>query len=457
MRIEMMKSKFMIILVLLSCLTFAKAQTPDTTLTNRKTEKAKTGWNFGALPVVGYNSDIGFQYGALANFYQYGDGSIYPKYFHSIYMEISRTTKGGGINQLFYDSEHLIPGLRVTADLSYLTEKALDFYGFNGYDAVYNADWTDDSKDSSLYKSRVFYKHERKLFRFALDFQGKFGDSHLLWLAGLAHLHVGTGPVDIERLNKGLSDKKKLPMIPGLYDKYVDWGLIKEGERKGGGVNYLKLGFVYDTRDNEPNPMHGIWTEALICTAPRFLANGNYGYTKLSIIHRQYFTLLREKLSLAYRLAYQGTISGRAPFFMQPYLISSYSQSTTIDGMGGARTLRGMLRNRAVGDGMAYGNLELRWKFYRTRAWNQNFYFGLNGFTDAGQVVDKIPVSLTSLSEGENLNDYFDLDSEALHLTYGLGFRVAMNQNFILAVDYGLVADKRDGSSGVYVNLGYLF
>ena len=142
---------------------------------------------------------------------------------------------------------------------------------------------------------------------------------------------------------------------------------------------------------------------------------------------------------------------------MQPYLISSFSQSTNIDGMGGVRTIRGMLRNRAVGDGMAYGNMELRWKFYRTQGWNQNFYFGLNGFVDAGQVVQKIPVSLASLPEDVNQSDYFELNSEALHLTYGLGFRVAMNQNFILAVDYGQVADKRDGSSGVYVNLGYLF
>lgn len=446
-----------VLLALYSCITSTIAQVPDTTQTTRKTEKVKTGWNLGALPVIGYNSDIGFQYGALANLYQYGDGSIYPKYFHSIYMEISRTTKGGGINQLFYDSEHLLPGLRVTADISYLTEKALDFYGFNGYDAVYNEAWTDDSKDSSTYKSRLFYKHERKLFRFATDFQGKFGDSHLHWLAGIALLNISTGPVDIERLNKGKSDEERLPDIPGLYEKYVNWGLIKAGESTGGNVNYIKTGLIYDTRDNEPNPMHGMWTEALICTAPRFLGNDNYGYTKLSIIHRQYFTLLKEKLSLAYRLAYQGTISGKAPFFMQPYLISSYSQSTTIDGMGGARTIRGMLRNRAVGDGMAYGNMEIRWKFYKTQGWNQNFYFGLNGFADAGKVVDKIPVSLTSLSEGEYLPDYFALDTEALHVTYGLGFRVAMNQNFILAVDYGLAADKRDGNSGVYVSLGYLF
>ncbi|MEI6747901.1 MAG: Omp85 family outer membrane protein [Bacteroidales bacterium] len=450
----MKHDRLLIIAILCPC--FLLAQPSDSTLDQRKVEKVKKGWNLGALPVIGYNSDIGFQYGALANFYNYGNGSIYPKYFHSIYMEISRTTKGSGINQIFYDSEHLLKGLRITADMSFLTEKALDFYGFNGFDAVYNADWTDDLKDTSIYRSRLFYKHERKLFRFMVDFQGKIGNGHFYWLAGLSHLQVGIGPVDIQRLNKGKSDSKKLPDIPGLYDKYVEWGLIDEGEKDGGGVNYLKLGFIYDSRDNEPNPMQGMWSEVLICTAPRFLINGNYGYTKLSITHRQYFTLIKDDLSLAYRLAYQGTLNGRAPFYMQPYLISSFSQSTTIDGMGGARTLRGMLRNRVVGDGEAYGNLELRWKFYRTYFINQNFYFGLNAFIDAGQVVDRLSVSLPALPINEKDN-YFVRDSETMHYTYGFGLRVAMNQNFIVAADYGLVGDKRDGSSGVYINLGYLF
>ena len=101
-------------------------------------KRIKTGWTFGALPAVSYDTDLGFQYGALVNFFYYGDGKTYPKYLHSLYGEVSRYTKGSGINRFFYDSEHLIPGIRITSDLSYLTEKALDFYGFNGYDAVFN-------------------------------------------------------------------------------------------------------------------------------------------------------------------------------------------------------------------------------------------------------------------------------------------------------------------------------
>ena len=60
----------------------------------------KTGWTFGALPAIAYDTDRGFKYGGLVNFFNYGNGSTYPDYLHSIYLEWSRTTKGSGINQL---------------------------------------------------------------------------------------------------------------------------------------------------------------------------------------------------------------------------------------------------------------------------------------------------------------------------------------------------------------------
>ena len=77
-----------------------------------KTEKAKTGWNFGGLPVVAFDSDLGFQYGALLNIFNYGDGSRYPDFDHNLYVEWSRFTKGSGINRIFFDSKRLIPGIR---------------------------------------------------------------------------------------------------------------------------------------------------------------------------------------------------------------------------------------------------------------------------------------------------------------------------------------------------------
>ena len=45
---------------------------------NEKGEIIKTGLNLGPLPVVAFDADRGFQFGALANIYNFGDGKNYP-------------------------------------------------------------------------------------------------------------------------------------------------------------------------------------------------------------------------------------------------------------------------------------------------------------------------------------------------------------------------------------------
>ena len=43
------------------------------------------------------------------------------------------------------------------------------------------------------------------------------------------------------------------------------------------------------------------------------------------------------------------------------------------------------------------------------------------------------------------------------HGTYGAGIRLAMNQNFVISLDYGMAMNKQDGDSGLYIGLNYLF
>ena len=62
-------------------------------------QKVKKGLGFGALPAISYDSDLGFQYGALVNLFDYGDGTNFPKYNHSLYLELSTYTKGTTICQ----------------------------------------------------------------------------------------------------------------------------------------------------------------------------------------------------------------------------------------------------------------------------------------------------------------------------------------------------------------------
>lgn len=418
-------------------------------------EKKKTGWTWAALPVVGYDADQGFQFGALGQVFNYGDGSTYPEYRHTIYAEASWFTKGSAVYQLFFDSKYLIPGkIRITADVDYLTERALDFYGFNGAEANYIRSITEQG--SSDYISRVFYKEERRMLRIMADFQGPILGQKLRWLAGINIIDIGTSTVDIDRINKGKSDENKLPDTSLLYDQYVDYNIIKYDEKDGGTTVYLKLGVVFDSRNSEAAPDRGIWSEAMVLMAPTILGNLQYAFTKLMLTHRQYIPLVKKRLVAAYRVSYQGTIGGTAPYYILPYIYSSYSLTTKPDGLGGAKTIRGMLRNRVVGDGVAFGNIELRWKFIQSVLFKQNIYLGLTGFLDGGMVVQPHPVDISSVPS-EQQPFYFNKGSDLLHLTSGLGLRIGINENFVIAIDYGVALNKQDGTSGLYVGVGNIF
>lgn len=421
----------------------------------KKEELVKKNWNFGALPAITFDTDLGFQYGALVDLYNYGDGSRYPKYNHKLYFEVSRFTKGSGINRFYYDSDQLLKGLQTTFDLSYLSDQAYDFYGFNGYDALYQADWADDSSDG--YVSRMFYKYDRKLFRFKGDIQGKLYGNHFRWITGWNFQNFKVGSVNIDKLNKGKDEEDKLPKTDGLYEKYKQWGIISGDEVDGGFVPTFKGGIVFDTRDNQPNPMKGVWTEAVIEVSPKILgAEGSF--SKLSLTHREYFTLVKNKLSLVYRLAYQSTIGGKVPFYYQSQVITSMMTGATSEGLGGGSTMRGILRNRVIGDGVFYGNIEARWKFVRFNFIKNNFYLGLNGFTDFGKVTKKLDVkSIVGPVSSIPRSDYFSWDAEKMHYSYGAGLIIAMNENFVIAMDYGMAAKKQDGKSGFYMGLNYLF
>ncbi|MCF7808774.1 MAG: outer membrane protein assembly factor [Candidatus Marinimicrobia bacterium] len=411
-------------------------------------QEAKSGWGFGGVPAVAYNSDTGFLYGIVFEAYNYGDGSHYPDYNYTLKPTWTRTTKGSGENTLFFDSKYLLPNdIRITAYAGYLTEQALPFYGFNGAQTNYTPAF--ELSDSSNYRTRMYYRHERNTLRLTADFQKSVLSENLRVIAGVGYIDTQVDTVDEAGLNEG-KDEDLLPLDePTLYDEYVAAGFIGADEAKGGATNYLKLGLVYDTRDNEPNPMSGIWTEALFTTYPSFLGS-DFAFSTLTATHRQYFTIIENDLSMTYRLGYQQHF-GDVPFYMLPWYQSSYKMT---EGLGGSKSLRGILKNRIVGNSIVMANLEARWKFFKTVIANKNLYLALNGFADMGQVIDPYeypemaaPSSLLPIPTGD----------DGLHLSYGGGLRIVLNENFIIAVDYGLAADEQDGNSGLYIGLGYLY
>ncbi len=405
-------------------------------------QKIKKGFSFGALPAVSFDSDLGFQYGALVNLFHYGDGLRFPKYDHSLYLEYSTYTKGTSIARLRYDSERLIPKVRTTVDVAYVTDQMSDFYGFNGYQSLYNPIEVANS-------NRIFYKNERNMFRAKADFQGNFSESNFGWVAGYTFYNFAIDTVNNSKLNK-------IKTGATLFENYKSWNLIDANEANGGNINYFKIGLKYDSRDQLACPMKGIWTEAVIQSAPKF-ANQTFPHSKMSIVHRQYFTLTKD-LSFAYRLDYQMTVgSGKVPYYAQPLLITSFLTAATHQGIGGKSSVRGILRNRIIGDAVGFGNFEFRYKFLRFEMFKQNFYLGTNVFFDSGIIVKPIELNLGNVSLADQ-SKYFDTyESGKFHTSAGIGLKVGWNENFVISADFGKAFNAQDGKTGMYIGLNYLF
>ncbi|MBO4282264.1 MAG: BamA/TamA family outer membrane protein [Bacteroidales bacterium] len=429
------------------------------------TRHIRQGWTFGVLPSVAYDADLGLQYGALTNIYYFGDGSTYPEYLHSFYAEAAYTTKHFGIFRLSYDSKHLIPKHRLSFDLTYLPDQLCDFYGFNGYSSVYKPSYSSQNEDG--YISRAYYKYRRDLFRFSADLQGEISKPWY-WNAGLGLLHFGVGPVDVDRLNSFTKKKEnRLPDTVSLFDHYVALGYIREDEASGGLHPYLHAGITYDTRDRLQNPTHGIHTDAFVTYYAGLGSMSAYNNLKLNLNWRHYIPVVSDRLILAYRFGSQLNLAGDCPFYLNTYLNQLYMQRVVYEGLGGANSVRGMMRNRVLARGVAFANAELRTRLFNFKVSKNMFYVGLNPFIDAGMVVQPYervatdPRLLTLAGPNPENPDAFYDESRlyAPHLTGGCGLKVAMNDNFVLSIDWATAFDKQDNGkfSNLYIKMGYMF
>ena len=459
--------KFILLLGALAFGMAAKAQ---------DSEIVKTGYNFGPLPAIAYDADKGFQYGAILNIYNYGDGTLYPNYGSKIYLEASFFTKGSQLYTVMYDNKTLIPGIRWSSALTASIDKAMDFYGFNGYVSWFDQErvaignqnkknWQDPEK----YIYTPFYRVSRVQILGKTDFIGDITE-HLQWEAGYHFSWFKEGPIDRTSINKGKDDYNIYPDSQStLFQDYRNWGLIDDSEADGGFTSSIRLGLVYDTRDKEGAPTRGIWAEGHIIAAPKWLGTKNPFY-RYSLTMRQYFPIIDDDvLTFAYRLNYEGAFGNYSPYYVLPY-ITVMGENCDKDGMGGYRTVRGVMRNRVVGLDMATYTAELRWRFVNFTLWNQNISFGISAFSDGTMVTRGRDMSFRGEEEfRESYEEYMSKGQEhdTPHITVGAGLRFIMNENFIVAFEYGTPIShfypknhplyNQDGTGAFYINTGYLF
>lgn len=485
-----MKLRLIVLFMLAAlCTPTLSAQTTDAETTKEKKKKEvkyndkgeiiKTGYNYGPLPAVAFDADKGFQLGALLNIYDFGDGSTYPNPRQHWYFEASFFTKGSQLFVVSYDNKTLIPGVRWSTAVTLTNDKAMDFYGFNGYMSYYDHATIAAGKDKSN-SNQYIYTPKYRVNRIALlaksDFVGNIWDKKLFWEAGYHFSYFKQGyqnkqALNLAKINKNKDAEKIFPETEEpIFDLYRKWGIISEEEAWGGINSTVRLGLLYDTRDKEGAPSQGIWAEGHLTLAPKWLGTTN-PYYRYSLTFRHYVPIVKNDiLTFAYRLNYEGTIGDKAPYYVLPY-ITTIGQSYDRDGMGGYRTIRGIMRNRVQGLDMASYNVELRWRFVNFTLWKQNIAFGLNIFSDGTMVTKNYDMTFTGDEKYRAEYDAYmalsgNRTADRPHITVGGGLRFIMNQNFIVAFEYGMPVSRfskdpliknQDGNGAFYINTGFLF
>ena len=470
-----MKVRYIVILLLATLLssTIYAAELSDAATKNAKQEKSKIfafdtkkqatkkGWTIVPSPSLGYDSDTGFQIGAMCDFSDYGDGTIYPSYKHRAFINCSWTTRNQIKLHFFGDTKHLIPNVRLTSVVSYILSLMYPFKGFNG-----TAPYFDHLESGKQQKHRLaMYDVQRDMLRAIFDFQGNIYTNKFRWAAGISYWWFRDQDLTLKKRGRLAYDsvvandylQAQEIHSPSLWRLYQRAGLINPDEIGGGHHIELKAGLVFDSREHEADPTRGIWAELYAYGSPDILngrGKNGYHYLKLAARFRQYVPLMSDKIVFAYHLAYQGKLAGNAPYYTLQNINAIFLNQLISDGLGSITTMRGVPYNSVIGDGYAWANFEVRFKVLSLRFLGQNFYLGTNPFFDLGACVqpyrldrmkalrrqheiDKQNGVRTKFSDAEMNLIYTDGEPK-LHMSAGIGFKVVMNRNFVLSAEFGI-------------------
>ena len=412
---------------------YAKSKLTETQLNNKQ-----TGSYFTGLPIVNYDADKGFGYGARVYWHQNGDKEspffdITP-YNYEVYAQFMKTTNGWQYHVLHFDAPYIEDSLfRVTGQILYEKNTQANYFGTTADSleqltapgttksfetASEQQEYLDDI--GSRYYNRFLLEKPTAEVNLARDFFG--GLVRLTVGVNFSHAYIET--YENTTISDTFSQDNK------LYDDMQSGQLIGA---EGGWDNGLKLALVYDSRDFAPNPKNGNAFDLTVGLYGKLLGS-DYEHQRYNFSTRNFYTPESlDFLTFAFRWVYS-VQQGDTPFYNKNSI--GFADEFKF-GLGGFRTLRGYQQDRFIANVKTVVNFEPRFSFYEAHTYGQSFEFIAVPFVDAGKVFDS--VSETDLS--------------GYKYTIGGGLRIAWNQATIIMIDYGQSVED----SGLYINFGHIF
>ena len=404
---------------------------------------------FGVLPAVNYDSDLGFGFGAIASVARFAPG--YRPYKWRLELLLQATVKrapGKGAEFPFHD-DYLnmdFPGLlgnrlRIAARVGFRKFADTGYYGF-GNASKFEKPWADidPAEDPDAYQTARRYHKFDHIYP-------------LVWVNARIRLWDRSTPEQRRRIEalvgvnatyniiRPYEGSKLAQDIATLDDDTPDARTLADLLR---GTDphmllVLNLGLLFDSRDHEFTPTRGTFTELSVRSSPG--VQQDLRYAALTLNTAWYKALVGEYLSFAVR-GVADLILGDAPF----QELTRFGAMMPRDGPGGGWSLRGVPRQRYAGKAKLIQNLELRSLFWKFSIRQQRFAVGAVAFLDTARIWSDL-----HRSEQGGVN----IDGGTFKVGTGGGLRVRWGETFLIRFDGAY--SPTEGTPGFYVDIGHVF
>ncbi len=323
----------------------------------------------------------------------FDDWDAPPPYRASISLDGEISVSGTYQLGLEFKFPNFFPGWRLDLRTWVIRNAQQNYFGL-GNDSEFDKDNVTDAQPD-------FYKMDR----------------HRLFVRATAQRRIIGGIRALLGLNL---ERWRLDTIPGstLLGEQVQAGL---GPIVGSSIGEvtLRLGLVFDTRDDELAPSRGVWIEALLDIADSSVV-GDLSYRRGLFSTAAYF-------SLSQRLVVGGRIVGQSMSGTPPagaYFTIEASERA-YEGLGGRTSHRGLRTDRLLGRDKLFGNLEVR---YLMTGQPQVGTLTWLGFVDLGRVF-------------QPPEEDFRITVDGMHVGAGLGPILTIGRNGVIGWTFAVGPD----------------
>lgn len=194
--------------------------------------------------------------------------------------------------------------------------------------------------------------------------------------------------------------------------------------RSGGWANFLLLGFLYDSRDDQESPTSGLLSEATVQIGGSLLG-ADHPYRRTTLINTHYWKPRWPPAPNPYvlltRVVFE-SLGDDAPF----YELTEVGGSIRGVEVGGGSFMRGYRSRRFADRQKMLYSAELR-RSFRSVRWRGHHFETLGMlFVDAGRVAPRITTVL---------------NPKGLHPSAGLGCRVTWNSQLSIRSDFAIAPE----------------